>query len=222
VALVIENRVLENTSSTGTGALTLEEVVGYRRFASAMAIGDTCHYAIESIDQYGRPTNEWEYGVGTYSAGNTLTRSAVAGSSNAGAPVNFGAGEKRVVMTMLASLLGQKADLSGAAFEGAALTKPKAIAFSATPTFDASQSNVFYLGAMTANVTDITIVNPSDGQTIGIRFVMDATGGRLVTLPSAIKAAGFLESGANRATWLNITYVASASRWEGAWSPVPA
>jgi ethanolamine utilization microcompartment shell protein EutS len=105
---------------------------------------------------------------------------------------------------------------------GSARTVPEAVAFSATPTFDAATSNVFTLGAMTANITDVTINNPTDGQSILIRLVQDGTGGRTVTLPSTIKAAGAVDTGANRATLLAITYFSTSSKWEGGYMVVPA
>lgn len=107
-------------------------------------------------------------------------------------------------------------------FYGSVRTSPISITYGATTTINSAQSNVFYVGALTGNITTLTINNPTDGQTINIRFVQDATGGRTITLPSSIKAAGVLETAASRATWLVLTYVSSASRWEGAYSGVPA
>lgn len=99
-------------------------------------------------------------------------------------------------------------------------TKPQTVAFSATPAFDASKSNVHYLAALTTNVSP-TISNPTDGQTISIRFQQDATGGRTVTLPASVHATGGPQAAANSVSWLTITYVASASRWEGTWAAIP-
>jgi len=110
---------------------------------------------------------------------------------------------------------------SGLRIKGAASTAPSGAAYSATPAFDAQLSNVFYLGAMTGNVA-FTITGPQDGQTINIRFVQDATGGRTVTPPANVKASGTIDATAGRASWLILTYVASATRWEGAWSWVGA
>lgn len=99
-------------------------------------------------------------------------------------------------------------------------TTPVSVAFSATPTFNAQQSNVFYFGTLTGNVTSMTISNPTDGQTIQIRFVQDATGGRTVALPSGAVVSGSINSAANSVTWLVMTYVASASRWEGTFTRI--
>lgn len=94
---VIESRVLESSTTTGAGDITLAgAVLGFRRFSAACAVGDTMPYFIEAIDSVGLPTGDYEYGIGTYSAVNTLTRTTVEGSSNAGAPVDFAAGSKNV------------------------------------------------------------------------------------------------------------------------------
>jgi hypothetical protein len=103
-----------------------------------------------------------------------------------------------------------------------ASTTPVSVAFSATPTFNAGSSNVFYFGTMTANVTTMLIANQSDGQTIMIRVVQDATGARTVALPTGAKVSGFMGVAANSVTWLIMTYVQSAARWEGTWSVIPA
>jgi hypothetical protein len=105
-------------------------------------------------------------------------------------------------------------------FAGRANTRPVSVAFSATPTFDSSLSNTIYFGTMTANVTSMTISNPVDGAQLQIRFVQDATGGRTVTLPSSVQVSGSLNTAANAVTWLVLTYVSSASRWEGTWTRI--
>lgn len=102
-----------------------------------------------------------------------------------------------------------------------AFTASKTPAFSATPTFDASTSNVFEPGALTANITAMTISNPNAGQTILIRFVQDATGGRTVALPTGAAVTGSINATASKASWLSMTYSAAASRWEGAWMQLP-
>jgi hypothetical protein len=99
-----EDRVLETSTTTGTGNITLAgAITGYRTFASAYAVGDTAiAYYIEGVDANGIATGEWEDGWGTYSATSTLTRDRVSKSSNADALVSFSAGTKRVGMTLIA------------------------------------------------------------------------------------------------------------------------
>ena len=95
--MVIEDRVMETTTTTGTGDITLAGAVsGFRSFSSVCATGDVCHYLIEAVNANGSPTGDWETGYGTYSAANTLTRTLVYRSSNSNAAVSFAAGTKRV------------------------------------------------------------------------------------------------------------------------------
>jgi hypothetical protein len=81
---------------------------GYRTFSAVMSVGDTCYYSIQ-----GQTTSEWEVGLGTYSSANTLTRTTIYSSSNAGAAVTFSAGTKNVCITMVASKSVQVDPLGG-------------------------------------------------------------------------------------------------------------
>lgn len=104
MAFVIADRVKETSTTTGTGALTLAgAATAFRTFASRMAVGDTCYYAIQAVDAFGAPTGDWEVGLGTYSGVNTLTRTTVTASSNADAAVSFAAGTKEVYITLPAA-----------------------------------------------------------------------------------------------------------------------
>jgi microcystin-dependent protein len=106
MAHVVEDRILESTITTGVGDITLTAgLVGFRRFNVVCAVGDTVNYFIEAIDSQGLPSGDYEYGIGTYSAADTLTRTKVLGSSNAGALVAFGTGTKNVGIPALASSL---------------------------------------------------------------------------------------------------------------------
>jgi microcystin-dependent protein len=97
MAHILEDRVLESTTTTGTGALTLAgAITGFRAFSAVCAVNDTVPYFIEAVDSLGQPTGDYEWGTATYSGANTLTRTTVLGSSNAGAAVNFAAGSKNV------------------------------------------------------------------------------------------------------------------------------
>lgn len=94
--LVVKDRVMETTSSTGTGTITLGgAVAGFQSF-SVIGNGNTTYYAIVG-------GTEWEIGLGTYtSAGTTLSRTTVLESSNGGSLVNFSAGTKNVFVTYAA------------------------------------------------------------------------------------------------------------------------
>lgn len=105
MAHIWKDFVLETSTTTGTGALTLAgAVTGYRAFSAVCATSDTVYYFIQAVDGSGVPTGDWETGLGTYSASNTLTRTTVVDSSNSGSAVSFGAGTKRVGMCGPASV----------------------------------------------------------------------------------------------------------------------
>jgi hypothetical protein len=86
MALVVADRVLETTNTTGTGTLTLAgAVAGYQSF-SVIGNGNTTYYTIVS-------GTAWETGIGTYtSVGTTLARTTILASSNAGAAITVAAG----------------------------------------------------------------------------------------------------------------------------------
>ena len=94
MALERKDRVKDQSSTTGTGTLTIDAVAptGYRTIASAYTTGATLRYTIMNAAM-----TEWEVGQGVWTAaGSTLTRVTVYASTNAGALVNFSAGVKIV------------------------------------------------------------------------------------------------------------------------------
>lgn len=95
-------------------------------------------------------------------------------------------------------------------------------AHSATPTFDCSLGNVFEPATMTGNVTSITLSNAVAGQTVQIRFQQDGSGGRTCAVPSGAKVDGNINTGANRVSWLILTYSSRGARWEGNWQVIPS
>lgn len=106
MALVFNDRVLETSTTTGTGAFTLAAAItGYQRFADACSTSDTCYYFIQAVDANGNPSGDWETGLGTYSSANTLTRTTPQQSSNADAAVDFAAGTKYVAITASAAFI---------------------------------------------------------------------------------------------------------------------
>ena len=97
MALVINNRVRETTSTTGTGAVTLGGAVGgFQTFAAGIGNSNTTYYAISINTE-----SEWEVGLGTLNGdSSTLTRTTVLESSNGDAAVDFAAGSKEVFCTL--------------------------------------------------------------------------------------------------------------------------
>ena len=95
MALLLKDRVKETTTTTGTGDITLAGAVeGFQSFSSALSDADTTYYAISH-----RNADEWEVGLGTYSAG-VLTRTTVLESSNSDTAVSFTSGTKDIFITL--------------------------------------------------------------------------------------------------------------------------
>ena len=97
MALVIADRVKETTTTTGTGTITLGGAsTGFQSFA-VVGNANTTYYTIAA--QIG---NEWEVGIGTYTAsGTTLARTTVLSNSSGTQPsaLSFSAGTKDVFVT---------------------------------------------------------------------------------------------------------------------------
>jgi hypothetical protein len=99
MSLVLADRVLETSATTGTGSFTLAgPVTGFQSFNTAIGNGNTTYYTIECP-----ATGEWEVGLGTFTSPSTLARTQVYSSSNAGSAVNFSAGGKNVFVDMSAT-----------------------------------------------------------------------------------------------------------------------
>jgi hypothetical protein len=94
MALVLKDRVKETTTTTSTGAYTLDgTVTGYQGF-SVIGDGNTTYYAVSN-------NIDWEVGIGTYTAsGTTLSRDTILESSNSNNAVNWGAGTKDIFVTL--------------------------------------------------------------------------------------------------------------------------
>ena len=98
MALVINDRVKETSTTTGTGTFNLAGAeTGYESFVSGVGTGNTTYYAIEL-----NSAGEWEVGIGTVTSGSpdTLSRDTIISSSNSDAAVTFSAGTKNVFCTL--------------------------------------------------------------------------------------------------------------------------
>ena len=99
MALVLNDRVRETTTSTGTSTINLAGAAnGFEGFVTGIGTTNTTYYAISL------PGGDWEVGLGTVTdaSPDTLSR-AVISSSNSDNLVNFGAGTKDVFCTLPAS-----------------------------------------------------------------------------------------------------------------------
>ena len=100
MALVLNDRVKESSTTLGTGAMALGGAVnGFETFQAGVGNSNTTYYSI-----YNQGTTEWEVGLGTLDGTSAnLTRTTVISSSNSDSAVNFTSGTKDVFCTLPAS-----------------------------------------------------------------------------------------------------------------------
>lgn len=101
MALIVNDRVKETTTTTGTGTVNLGGAeTGYESFVSGVGTGNKTYYAIEL-----NSAGEFEVGIGTVTDAtpDTLSRDTIITSSNSDNAVNFSAGTKNVFCTLPAS-----------------------------------------------------------------------------------------------------------------------
>jgi hypothetical protein len=103
------DRVRETSTTTGTGDFTLAGAVSqFTAFSSRFAVGDT-HIPYAIVGQTG---TEWEVGIGTYSASNTLARDKILRSSNSDAVVNFSASTKDVFVADIGDIVQDSGNIA--------------------------------------------------------------------------------------------------------------
>ena len=127
MALVLNDRVKETSTTTGVGAIALGgAATGFETFAAGVGNSNTTYYAI-----WNQGTSEWEVGLGTLDGTSAnLTRTTPISSSNSDAAVNFTSGTKDVFCTMPASktvYLDASGNPVGAASAGFALAMAVAL-----------------------------------------------------------------------------------------------
>jgi hypothetical protein len=100
MALIVNDRVKETTTTTGTGTITLGGAsTGFETFAAGIGNSNTTYYCITLPG-----SSEFEVGLGTLSGdSSTLARTTVISSSNSDSAVNFSSGTKDVFCTLPAS-----------------------------------------------------------------------------------------------------------------------
>jgi hypothetical protein len=159
--LLIKDRVKEFTTTAGTGTVTLTgAAAGFQSF-SVIGNGNTTYYAIVG-------SNEWEVGIGTYTAsGTTLSRDTVLESSNGGSKVNFSAGTKEVFVTYPAEKAvyadaSDTVNLPSVSVTGGTITGITDLAIADGGTGASTESGArTNLGATTLGSNLFTISNPS-------------------------------------------------------------
>ena len=119
MAFVINDRVKETSTTTGTGTLDLAGAQqGFETFVAGIGNTNTTYYAI-----FNQGTAEFEVGIGTVADAtpDTLSRDTIISSSNGDAAVNFTGGTKDVFCTLPASkavFLDNSGEVQNAASKG--------------------------------------------------------------------------------------------------------
>ena len=101
MAFVLNDRVKETTTSTGTGTINLAGAADtFETFVAGIGTTNKCFYCISH-----QTANEFEVGIGTVTAASpdTLSRDTIISSSNSDSAVNLSAGTKDVFCTYPAS-----------------------------------------------------------------------------------------------------------------------
>ena len=177
MALVVNDRVKETSTSTGTGTINLAgAVLGFETFVAGIGNSNTTYYSI--VNENG----EFEVGIGTVTdaATDTLSRDTILSSSNSDAAVNFSAGTKDVFCTLPASkavILDSSGNI--VANNGSALTNLNATALTSGTVANAR---------LDAQLQDVAGLATTSGKIIqgdGSNFVLSA-----YTLPTADGTAG--------------------------------
>ena len=102
MALVLNDRVKETSTTTGTGTLNLAGASsGFVTFVAGIGNSNTTYYAIHA-----QGTNNWEVGIGTVTDAtpDTLSRDTVLSNSSGNtSKISFSSGTKDVFCTLPAS-----------------------------------------------------------------------------------------------------------------------
>lgn len=193
MAFVIKDRIKDTSTTTGTGAVTVSGTAptGYKTFSAVCSTSDTFFYCIAH-----QTLDEWEVGVGTYSASNQVTRTTVIAGTNGASAVNFSAGTKDVFISAIASKLvtaenvGSQTDWKTNVADKLLETDvvwgamaEYALSDSATISWD--MANGFdYTVTLGGNRTLGNPTNTKVGQKGRLRVVQDGTGSRTLALSS--------------------------------------
>jgi hypothetical protein len=180
--LVINDRVLETSTSTGTGAFTLGGAVqDYVSFSTGIGANNTTYYTIVNPN-----TGEWETGLGTLNSPvTTLTRTTVYRSSTGGTAVSFTSGTKLVFCDYLADrAVYENADgVLQIGATGTAFSVPNTVA-------------VFY--SSVNGYSDVNAQNASSGTSASTDYVATANNGTDTT--------NFIDMGINSSLYADAAF----------------
>ena len=168
MAIVNANRVRENTTTNGTGALVLlGAATNFQTFLSGVGSGNQCYYAITHQSK-----NEFEVGLGTFtlSAGiPTLSRNTIFTSSNGNLVVDFTSGTKQCAVVFpgtqidtIASNVGVAAGYANDANTYAALASVAAVNANLYRVSAAAEASLAGTYAAAASVSYVDAASAAD------------------------------------------------------------
>lgn len=217
MAHITDDRVLESTVTTGTGALALAgALTGFKAFGSVMTSpSDTCYYALWAVDASGNPTGDFEEGLGTYSAANTLTRTTILRSSNANAVVTLAAGTKHVALCAVASRTVQLDNELALTLPGVVAASISASAAHTLKVFARKIAGRMMLKVIGPSGVDNALQDrisenqtmlylPNGGTTVGLNVGANWTSGGTVSHPTPSSTAPAIYSQQRRTRWANV------------------
>jgi len=195
MAHVINDRVKETTTTTGTGAVSLGgAVTGFETFAAGIGNSNTTYYAIAHQTE-----SEFEVGLGTLDSDSSdLTRTTVISSSNSDSAVDFAAGTKDVFVTIPASKLVFE-DNNNDATVGRNLTVTGDLTVSGDDITMGTNTAGHVLVADGTNFNSIAVTDLSAISTVAsgdTLLAVDASGGGLKKIARSVLVAGLATSSA--------------------------
>jgi hypothetical protein len=212
MTIVNANRVRENTTGNGTGALALLGAVrNFQTFSAGVGNGNQCYYAITH-----QTANEWEVGLGTFTLSGGipyLARNTVYSSSNGNTLVNFSSGTKQAAVVFpgtqidtIASNVGVAAGYANdalaasASYVDAASAADRAVSAAAQVSSVAQEASLALVAASLAQLY----------KTSASAYATEAGGYASVAQIYKVSASAFATDAANQASIAGV-YKASAS-----------
>ena len=167
MALILNDRVSETTTTTGLGSFTLGgALTDFQTFNAGIGVGNTTYYSCVNTN-----TGQWEVGVGTLSGTTTLLRTTLIDSST-GSFVNFSAGTKLIFCTYPAAksvnldATGVLALYTQGAAAGSGTILPQSIGQAITNTNNYTQFSLQNLNGGTLASSDFVITADTGNDSI--------------------------------------------------------